>query len=141
MATPKRTYWPEEQRRFLVLRATGILLIVEAVLGAVLGVYMTPFAGVGVLGIAGAAAIGYSGVTVLTLRRNVFGLAALVAALGAGPLAVPPFVILLFSNCGIMGGDCTPGSELIFFGWPVALILLNWAICVIVLLNRQSTPP
>jgi hypothetical protein len=117
----------------------GALLIVEGLAGGLLSFPMTVFAGVGLIGLFGAVTAIWLGVSMISSRIQDRKLAA-VGALAAGVLlALPITALVLFSNCGIMGGGCSRNAEWLIVGIPLLIVLFN-ALCGMVIIRNNPAP-
>jgi hypothetical protein len=103
----------------------GALLIAEGVGGGLFSLHLMLFPPASLAGIFGAAGAIWVGIVACRSRPSRPGLTALGALASGALLAVPVFLITLFSNCGIMGGGCFQNSEIRIFGIPLLVVLLN----------------
>lgn len=122
---PDYNYQSRQSWQTWARRICGALLIIEGVGGALSSImlFLVPPASLsGIFGAVGAIWVGVAACRSWP-RRPV--LIALGASASGVLLAVPVLLIALFSNCGIMGGGCSPSSEIRIFGIPTLVVLLN----------------
>lgn len=127
---------PEHKRRFVL----GILLVVEAALSGFVSAFAIPFAGVGLVGVIGAIVLGTSGLRLAIGKPHKPKMMAVQIFVGGAAALFGAFPILLFSQCGIMGGGCSRHAEWIIFGVPGMAMAMNAACAVLIWrpLRRRS---